>query len=275
VSETKFEAEIEQLDDLTFVKLGGTIDEDNELVPLAGRIRGNTAVIALAGITEINNCGVRDWVRWLAEVQSRSEEVVLIECSPAIVQQLNQVSNFAGKAYVKSFYVPYFCQACDEEKAILVDIDELRVDAHVSPPTARCDACDGVMAFDDLEESYFSFVRELRHRPPAVLKERIAQLAPAPGERKVLSGSEMASSLFTGIPSSAAEDHLSRRSAGHTTSIPSAGALRRLRDKTGLRSTRRAAEVDDLAARRHSRRRLLVALALLAGLGLALAAALL
>ena len=39
------------------------------------------------------------------------------ECSPAIVAQINLVNNFTGSGVVKSFYVPYFCSECDEEKS--------------------------------------------------------------------------------------------------------------------------------------------------------------
>lgn len=239
----KFEAEIHQAEEFTYVRLMGTIDEDNELSPLVNRIRGHTAIIDLAGIQDINNCGVRDWVNCLEGLQGRGIEVVLVECSPAIVSKLNSVSNFIERGFVKSFYVPYFCQACEQEKALLVDMDEFRGDGPVRTPTCRCDSCDGIMAFDDLEESYFAFVKDARGSiPPEPVRKLLAQIGPAPGERKIVSKTGVGHSSFAGIPSTASSS--SEFSTGiSSVSPPSAATLRRLRDKTGLRTLRRTDSV--------------------------------
>ena len=58
---------------------------------------------------------------------------------------------------VKSFYVPYFCPDCDEEKVLLVDASDMGPPPH-EPPTCRCDECDLVMDFDDMADSYFAFL---------------------------------------------------------------------------------------------------------------------
>ena len=227
---------MQQLQDFTYVKLGGTIDEDNDLGPLAGHIRGKTVIVDLGRITEINNCGVRDWVRWLEDVQQKSQ-VVLVECSPAIVAQLNLVSNFAGNGYIKSFYVPYFCQACNSEKAMLVDMDELPPDTFTSP-TCRCDACDAIMAFDDLEESYFRFIKDARRTIPSESQALLDQVAPGIGERKIVSGAETSSS-FVGLPSTTRSHHNDFTAIATGSSV---AALRRLREKTGLRTHRNVPE---------------------------------
>ncbi len=234
----KFEAEIQQLDQFSYVKLTGTIDEDNDLLPLASRIRGNTVIIDLAGVHDINNCGVRNWVKWREEIQARAIAVVLIECSPAIVAKLNSVSNFNAGGYLKSFYVPFFCHACEMEKAILVDMDELRGESPVRAPTCRCDACDGIMAFDDMEESYFSFVKDSRKAIPLEgVKKVLDQLSPTSGERKIRSRTASRSSSFAGIPSTSSLSNFSQGMS--SVSGPSVASLRRLRDKTGLRTLRK------------------------------------
>src|SRR6185503_829319 len=95
----KFHAAVHQRDDVTYVKLGGVIDEDNELTDLIDRIPAGTVVIDLAEIERINSCGVRDWVNWLTKVEKGpggASRVVLVECSPAIVSQINLVNNFTG-----------------------------------------------------------------------------------------------------------------------------------------------------------------------------------
>jgi hypothetical protein len=282
----KFEAEVQQLDDQSYVRLAGVIDEDNDLGSLSGHVRGHTVIVDLAGITEINNCGVRDWVRWLEGVQSKAQ-VVLVECSPALVAKLNLVSNFTGEAYLRSVYLPYFCQPCNAEKALLVPMDELPRDGPVTAPVCRCDSCDGVMAFDDLEESYFAFVETAKRDIPDELMQLLESIAPAAGERKILS--RIGGSSFAGIPSTRSgtgggsdlrKGTVTSTSGGTGTSRSSAAALRRLREKTSLRTHRLV--IDDLpdeasTTRRRRNRKWLIGFAVAAtllGIGLAVVVAL-
>jgi len=157
----KFQAAVQHRGDVSFVKLGGVIDEDNELSDLVEKIPTGTAVIDLGEIERINSCGVRDWVNWLAKLETYGTRSVLVECSPAIVAQINLVNNFTGSGAVKSFYVPYFCPECDEEKVLLVEASDMGPPPH-EPPTCRCDECDLVMDFDDMPDSYFAFLSNQR-----------------------------------------------------------------------------------------------------------------
>lgn len=158
----KFQATVHHRDDVTYVKLAGVIDEDNELTDLTDKIPPGTAVIDLGEVERINSCGVRDWVNWLNSVEKNNASVVLVECSPAIVAQINLVNNFTGNGAVKSFYVPYFCPECDEEKVLLVETADMGPPPH-EPPTCRCDECDLVMDFDDMPDSYFAFLGNQKH----------------------------------------------------------------------------------------------------------------
>ena len=153
----KFQAAVHHRDDVSFVKLSGVIDEDNELGELTEKIHGSTVVIDLGEVERINSCGVRDWVNWLGRVEAKNLDVVLVECSPAIVAQINLVNNFTGNGVVKSFYVPYFCPECDEEKVLLSETADMGPPPH-EPPICRCDECDLVMDFDDMPDSYFAFL---------------------------------------------------------------------------------------------------------------------
>ena len=153
----KFQASVQHRGDVSYVKLGGVIDEDNELTDLVDKIPAGTAVIDLGEIERINSCGVRDWVNWLSKLETNGTRSVLVECSPAIVAQINLVNNFTGNGVVKSFYVPYFCPECDEEKVLLVEASDMGPPPH-EPPTCRCDECDLVMDFDDMPDSYFAFL---------------------------------------------------------------------------------------------------------------------
>src|SRR5215831_5771164 len=157
----KFQSTIQSREDVTYVKLSGVIDEDNELSALADKLGAGTAVIDVSEIERINSCGVRDWVNWLGKAEKGGAKVVMVECSPAIVAQINLVNNFTGNGVVKSFYAPYFCPECDEEKVLLVEASDMGPPPH-EPPTCRCDECDLVMDFDDMPDSYFAFLSNQR-----------------------------------------------------------------------------------------------------------------
>lgn len=186
----KFQATIERRGEASYVKLAGVIDEDNQLAELVDRIPAGTAYIDLGDIERINSCGVRDWVNWLGKLDTGGARSVLVECSPAIVAQINLVNNFTGNGFVKSFYVPYFCPECDEEKVLLVEAVEMGPPPH-EPPTCRCDECDLVMDFDDMPDSYFAFLANARtiadgapNKSTAKIKARVATIpAPASGSK--------------------------------------------------------------------------------------------
>lgn len=179
----KFQAAVHHRDDVTFVKLSGVIDEDNELADLTDKIPRGTAVIDLGEVERINSCGVRDWVNWLSQIEANNVKVVLVECSPAIVAQINLVNNFTGSGAVKSFYVPYFCPECDEEKVLLVESADMGPPPH-EPPVCRCDECDLVMDFDDMPDSYFAFLANQKHlTPPDKINEVLHEFRPPDAEK--------------------------------------------------------------------------------------------
>src|SRR5688500_6398540 len=198
----KLQAAVHHRDDISYVKLTGVIDEDNELADLVDKIPPGTAVIDLGEIERINSCGVRDWVNWLGKLEANTTKVVLVECSPAIVAQINLVNNFTGNGVVKSFYVPYFCPECDEEKVLLCEAADLGPPPH-EPPTCRCDECDLVMDFDDMPDSYFAFLASQKKVVrPEKIQSIIDEFASGDDEKsKIRSrvGSQHASSV--GIPS--------------------------------------------------------------------------
>lgn len=179
----KFQAAAHHRDDVTFIKLSGVIDEDNELADLIDKIPQGTAVIDLGEVERINSCGVRDWVNWLGKIETNSTSVVLVECSPAIVAQINLVNNFTGTGIVKSFYVPYFCPECDEEKVLLVESADMGPPPH-EPPTCRCDECDLVMDFDDMPDSYFAFLANQKHLvQPEGINEVLSEFQPSEADK--------------------------------------------------------------------------------------------
>jgi anti-anti-sigma regulatory factor len=215
----KFQHSVQHRGDVSYVKLGGVIDEDNELGELVDKIPNGTAVIDLGEIERINSCGVRDWVNWLSKLETNGTRSVLVECSPAIVAQINLVNNFTGSGVVKSFYVPYFCPECDEEKVLLVEASDMGPPPH-EPPTCRCDECDLVMDFDDMPDSYFAFLSNQR---------KLAEPDKINGAMKDLSGrtESSAGGSKSKVKSRASQPQMAGAQPGSKPSVPSLPSIQR------------------------------------------------
>jgi anti-anti-sigma regulatory factor len=141
----------------TLITILGEIDATSILKGLFDAPTRRIAV-DLSGVRRINSCGIREWMK-AVEAIPPGIEVEFIRCSRPMVKQFNQVANFGGPGRVVSFYAPYYCQACDLEENVLLSVPQ-HVDDLVSchAPEFRCENCGGLLAFDDLEERYFSFV---------------------------------------------------------------------------------------------------------------------
>lgn len=156
----RFEARLSKRADGVRLALVGALDEHSRLKELPSKIGGSVVYLDLGEVDRINSCGVRDWMHMIAEM-SHSARVVLTNCSPAIVAQLNFVARFAGDATIESILLPYVCPYCEAEKKVLA------VAAHFSapnfePPDCRCDECNVSMLFDDLPQSYLAFLSASR-----------------------------------------------------------------------------------------------------------------
>jgi hypothetical protein len=147
--------------DVWRVTVTGLVDEDAELArldSLTGKVEIN-----LKGVRRFNSVGTRDWVQAMQRL-SKKATVVLVECSPAVIGQLNMISGFLGHGTVRSFYGPMRCSVCGHEANHLFATRECR-DAEALPPVT-CPKCRSQMDLDELEDSYLLFLRE-----PTVIRE--------------------------------------------------------------------------------------------------------
>ncbi len=149
----------EQQGDELHLRLEGDLDENANLLQikavLSGRVR-----IDLGQIRRINSAGVREWVNFIREVEQQTDHVVLADCSPAIVMQMNMISNFRGNAEVASIYAPLACPRCDHEqdgRIVLTDEVVGALPEHL--PEFTCDECGEALELDDIAERYFAFLR--------------------------------------------------------------------------------------------------------------------
>lgn len=172
------------------LRFRGVIDESWEGKRAASHIRAGTVLLDLAGVRRISSFGIREWVDFIGALSSHCDDVILIECSSKIVHQLNMVANFAGDAWLYSFYAPYRCDYCDAERDKLMQIDrDAEVIKTASPPEAPCESCGEAEYFDEDPASYFAFAaaQEPFELPPEVASFLASKLSytTAPAARRI------------------------------------------------------------------------------------------
>ena len=165
---------------------------------LIPRLTGEVLIVDSSEVNRISSCGVRDWVNWVHEVDHRGFKVVLIRCSPALVTQINLVTNFVGKATVYSFFAPYYCPTCDRESQKLLLTESLSEEVPVRSPSFRCTDCGGALDFDDIEESYFAFINSAETATPDLQLRLLVQEVSPDLEAKIRALNEAGSVPLSG-----------------------------------------------------------------------------
>ena len=153
----KLDVDIAAYAPYTVVRLAGTIDEDFGGKALAAKIDGDAVVLDLGGITKISSFGIREWVDFGGNL--RAPQIVLVECAPKVVDQINMVANFTGRGHVVSVYAPFRCDYCDSEHRVLLRVDR-DADAIKAKKLAErpCPSCKQPMYFDDDGATFFSYL---------------------------------------------------------------------------------------------------------------------
>jgi anti-anti-sigma regulatory factor len=141
----------------TSVELTGDIDEHAGLAALASL--SGKVVFQLSGVRRINSMGVREWVNFVRALPGVTE-LVLTQCSPAFIAQLNMIHGFAGPAKVHSFFAPYVCERCNREELKLLEVATHFPDgcSFDRVPELRCEQCGLALEFDDIPEHYLQFL---------------------------------------------------------------------------------------------------------------------
>ena len=153
---SRLQVSLDATENQTTVTLVGEINEESGLEALCDELSQASVVrLVLAGVNRINSIGVREWVNFMRSLEGK--KVTMEECSPAIVAQLNMISNFTGAATVTSVLAPLVCEECGTEETITVDTGRPVAVSEYESPRA-CPTC-GAHAFelDDLPQSYFAF----------------------------------------------------------------------------------------------------------------------
>jgi anti-anti-sigma regulatory factor len=145
--------------DVACIRFVGTIDEGFEGKKLGMTAGADTLVLDLGGVKKISSFGIREWVDFVATAAKSTRQLILIECSPKVVDQLNMVANFAGGGRVFSFYAPFRCDYCDSEQRVLLQVDRDHEAIKAMKLTERpCLTCKEAMYFDEDPTTFFSYL---------------------------------------------------------------------------------------------------------------------
>ena len=151
------------------VHLSGYI---NENCPIFGvnLISVSELTIDLKDINYVNSIGIKNWIDWTHRLRPNLK-INLINCPSLVVNQINMVDGFLpAQANVISFYVPYTCDDCSEEKKLLItngiefEFGTESTKARYDLPTPMiCPKCGAEMELDYLVAKFFKF---LTYTPP-------------------------------------------------------------------------------------------------------------
>lgn len=147
----------DQRGDTLLVKLTGSIEENVDFATLIGTPPTKKVDLLLKEVPRINSVGVKAWIRYFQGLAQKGIQLRFLECSTAIVEQINLISNFTCTGTVESIYVPFCCNSCNTELLGLFRTADLKK-INFNVPDLKCSKCGGTASFDDIPEEYFGFL---------------------------------------------------------------------------------------------------------------------
>ena len=183
--------------DVLCLRLAGVIDERFEPSAVFHDLP-SFVLIDLAGIKRITSFGVRQWSDAMKAVPTSVLHLYVLRAPACFVDQLNMVLNFGGRLEVVSATALYFCERCQEERAVAIDVlDEHALLASGAAPTTPCPTCGTPMALEDDPQQAFRYVgaygaKSLAPETTALLAEQSLyhprRVGPPPEETKLVHG---------------------------------------------------------------------------------------
>jgi len=146
----------EQKGNVLLVRLAGSIEESVNFEQLIGAPPAELHVNCKE-VPRINSVGVKAWIKYFQSVSAKGTKLRFQECSTAIVEQINLISNFTVGGVVESIFVPFSCMNCKSELVGLFKTEDLKK-LQLKLPELKCSKCGGKAVFDDIPEEYFGFL---------------------------------------------------------------------------------------------------------------------
>lgn len=131
------------------VTLSGTVTETSRFdLPDP---RGRRVIIDARGIERMNSLGVRNWVDFIEQLETRSPDVVIRRLPPVMVWQAGMISTFVGRSRIESFLSPWICPRCE------TTLEQLHGYFDEVPLSISCPSCRSAMELDWDRDAYLSF----------------------------------------------------------------------------------------------------------------------
>ena len=140
------------------VDLIGAIEESVSFENLIGPFTGQLTVNC-RGVTRINSVGVKTWVKYFQNLKALGRKFRFIECSTAIIEQLNMISNFASGGEVVSLLLPFSCLKCQREFVANCKTEDLKKN-NLQIPNVKCEKPECGARFDDDPDEYLYFLKD-------------------------------------------------------------------------------------------------------------------
>ncbi len=148
------------------VRFSGSIEETADFDQLIGAVPEEIHVYS-RDVSRINSMGVKAWIKYFQSLKQTGKILRFFECSFAVLQQANQISNFVCGGAIESLYAPFTCEDCNKEFAALFTVEHL-LKIGLEVPDQKCPHCSGKAIFDDIPKEYFVFLT----RTQAPLKQQ-------------------------------------------------------------------------------------------------------
>jgi eukaryotic-like serine/threonine-protein kinase len=156
MSAPSYDLKIEKTAEGAEAWISGMLDESTDLSPLAA-VKGKI-VVDLSKVLLVNSLGLRTWIQFLRAARGKAQ-VILRGCSEPVVGLLNMVTNAAEGATVESFYAPFECESCGDERSVLIDVQrDLGQGDQPEFPPLPCPKCGGKCKLTDSPERYLLFL---------------------------------------------------------------------------------------------------------------------
>lgn len=143
--------------DFLELAIEGKIDEDATLDEM-NQIPVQKVYINLGKLLSINSSGIRKWINWMASFGDR--KIYIHEAPRFFIDQANMVAEFlTPQTKVVSFYLPFFSEATEEEKNVLVDTTKALASGQFQMPEDVKDSKGELMEVDVNLPKYLAFTK--------------------------------------------------------------------------------------------------------------------
>jgi anti-anti-sigma regulatory factor len=139
--------------------LSGVIIENaasqlEKMLQLMHQHPNSEVIFSLENITLMNSIGIHQWAVFLKRINP-NQPICFENCSVEVVDHINLLPAFQGRATIRSFQIPYLCPSCTRHTVVLGRVAEIPKGTYPQPPPCTCGH---TMELEQPEDEYFRFL---------------------------------------------------------------------------------------------------------------------